>query len=341
MKLQPLIVFDMDGVLIDVGESYREAVRQTAGLFFQPARQSERLPDPLFSLSDLAAVKHSGGLNNDWDLTCLVVSLLFGRVEKPAFDDHPDAWTRYRKTIAGCDVVRLAEFLQSTPAPLAGLLEANGRMIDPFIAGLYKGDVGSGNVIKQIFQEIYLGTDLFQSTYQRAPEAYRGAGLIGRETLLIDPQQLKRFAEKNILAIATGRPRAEADYALQRFGLKQHFTCVTCLEDCLREEERIRKARGETVSLSKPHPFMLDAIAAGLKENFGDCYYVGDMPDDMRAAASSRFGYKSIGVVLSAPDRPALQRQLQRAGADYLIDDFDALEKIVENRLFTTSSTTH
>jgi len=337
MRHQNLIVFDMDGVLIDVGASYRDVVRQTAGLFFQPARDSERLPDPLFPLSDLAALKHSGGLNNDWDLTCLVVSLLFSAAETPKIDDHPDAWTRYRRTIAGCGVARLAEFLKSTPAPLARLLEKKGRTLDPFVAGLYAGDVGSGNVIKQIFQEVYLGPDLFQSTYHRAAQIYRGEGLIRRESLLADPRLLKRLAEKNILAIATGRPAAEADYALQRFGLKEYFTLVYCLEDCLQEEKKMLQARGEKVSLSKPHPFMLDAIAGGLKDRFRNCYYVGDMPDDMQAAANSRFGFKGIGILLSAPDRPALQRQLEQAGADYLIDDFNALEEIVLNRSGSTS----
>jgi len=329
MKLRHLIVFDMDGVLIDVGASYREAVRQTAQLFFQPAGDSHRLPRPLFALCDLAAVKQSGGLNNDWDLACLVVSLLFSRVEAPAGAGHPDPWSRYRQTISGCRVSGLAEFLESTPAPLARLLEGNGRRVDPFIAGLYDGDVGSGNIIKQIFQEIYLGADLFQDTYRQAPRVYLGQGLIKREALLIDPRLLKRLAEKNILAIATGRPRDEARYALERFNLEGCFREVLCLEDCRREEEKILQTRGETVCLSKPHPYMLDAIGSQLQNEFDRCYYVGDMPDDMLAAAGSRFGFKAVGVVLSAPDRAALRADLQQAGADYIIEDFTALAAIV------------
>ena len=80
MKPKRLIVFDMDGVLIDVSRSYRDTVRQTAKLFFKGACSREDLPDPLFQLSDLARVKQSGGLNNDWDLTCLIINLLFSLV---------------------------------------------------------------------------------------------------------------------------------------------------------------------------------------------------------------------------------------------------------------------
>ena len=55
-KKKNLIVFDMDGVIVDVSESYREAVRQTARLFFKHAPGWDSLPDPLFSLSDLAGI---------------------------------------------------------------------------------------------------------------------------------------------------------------------------------------------------------------------------------------------------------------------------------------------
>ena len=65
MTKRTLIVFDMDGVIVDVSGSYREAVRQTARLFFKGIGSENTLPDPLFSLDDLARVKQAGGLNND------------------------------------------------------------------------------------------------------------------------------------------------------------------------------------------------------------------------------------------------------------------------------------
>ena len=50
-KTKNLIVFDMDGVIVDVSESYRDTVRQTARLFFKGAPDWDSLPDPLFSLA--------------------------------------------------------------------------------------------------------------------------------------------------------------------------------------------------------------------------------------------------------------------------------------------------
>ena len=220
MNKKNLIVFDMDGVLIDVSKSYRDTVRQTAGLFFKIAPSSEKLPDPLFDLADLAAVKQSGGLNNDWDLTCLIINLLFNLIEKPPVYDSPNPWLRYQKTISRCQVGALGEFLKSTPQPLSALFR---KTRNAFIYGLYSGDVGSGNIIKQIFQEIYLGRDLFEATYHLAPQFYHEQGFIHREQLLVDKAILAELSRKHILAIATGRPRAEADYPLESFWYQKIF----------------------------------------------------------------------------------------------------------------------
>jgi len=74
---------------------------------------------------------------------------------------------------------------------------------------------------------------------------------------------------------------------------------------------------------------MLDAIAGSLNEFISGYYYVGDMPDDMLAAARSRTGYKSIGILISASDKSSLKKELLIAGADYIVDDFEALKDII------------
>jgi len=329
MTAKNLIIFDMDGVIIDVSGSYRDVVRQTTKLFFQPARQWENLPEPLFELPDLASVKQSGGLNNDWDLTCVVINLLYALIPRPPISESQDPRTRWRETLSRSDVTPIAEFLASTDQPLATLLQQKGKLQDDFISGLYGGDVGSGNIIKQIFQEIYLGYELFKSTYNLKPNFYNSNGFILNEKVLIERSVLEVLGRDNMLAIATGRPRAEAEYPLRHFDLKKYFNLIYTLDDCLLEEKRILAEKGEKVSLGKPNPFMLDAIADGLKDKFSGYYYVGDMPDDMLAAANSRFGFKSIGIIVSAPDKLTLTDELKRAGANYLVESFEALKEIV------------
>lgn len=54
-----LIVFDMDGVLVDVSESYREAIRRT--VFNFTGRELSR--------AEIQDLKNQGGWNNDWEVS--------------------------------------------------------------------------------------------------------------------------------------------------------------------------------------------------------------------------------------------------------------------------------
>jgi len=328
---QALIVFDMDGVIVDVSESYRNAVRQTARLFFKGADSWKSLPEPLFSHADLSRVKQTGSLNNDWDLTFLIINLLFPLVKISSEYPDSDPWTTYKKTLENCDVANLAQFLNSEKYPVSTLLEKKGRISNDFIAGLYTGDVGSGNIIKQIFQEIYLGRELFESTYKIQSKVYHGKGFINKETLLIDTSILERLSRNNILAIATGRPQIEADYPLEIFNLKKYFSLILTLDDCLKEEQKIFEQKQKKVSLSKPDPYMLDTIEAAHKNIVSNYYYIGDMPDDMMAASKSKAGFIGIGVLVSSSEKNRLKKDLENAGADYIIENFDELMKIVES----------
>ncbi len=328
-KRRHLVVFDMDGVIVDVSGSYRETVVRSAAWFFAPARGAESLPRPLFSLSDLARLKQGGGLNNDWDLTCRVLELLFSRVAAPPPARGGDPWGVYADTLSRCDVSALARFLAAEGRPLTTLAAASRDRTCGFIRSLYTGDVGSGNVIKQIFQEIYLGRDLFQSTYGLPARANRGPGLIEGETLLTSAGLMGRLAAEHLLAIATGRPAAEAAHPLARFGIAPFFRTVVTLDDCLAEEARLARDTGRRVSLSKPDPFMLDAIDRQVGEPLAGRWYVGDMPDDMIAAARSQAGFRGVGVLKSAPDREALRRRLAEAGAHAIIDDLDRLPELL------------
>ena len=336
MKLPKLIVFDMDGVLIDVSGSYRETARKTARLFFAGAKGFGKLPDPLFPLADLAELKQTGGLNNDWDLTALTLHLLFAKVKTPAGPSSPNDSPGWEETIRGCDLSELADFLKTTSRPLMDLLSRYGRRNDPFVAACYQGDVLTGNIIKRIFQEIYLGPSLFTALYGDTlrqgvpvPRFYQGEGLIHRESLLMDPALLADLSRNHILAIATGRPQAEADFPLDRSDLRKYFQLVITLDDCMREEEKIFIECGERISLKKPDPYMLDRIPRLIDRGFSESYYLGDMPDDMQAARSSRTGYRGVGVIFSSAEPENLRRELLQAGADFILADPAALPGIL------------
>ena len=57
--MKPLLIFDMDGVLVDVTESYRETIAQTVKHFTGVDLTREEIQD----------YKNQGGWNDDWKLT--------------------------------------------------------------------------------------------------------------------------------------------------------------------------------------------------------------------------------------------------------------------------------
>jgi len=330
MVRKSLIVFDMDGVLVDVGGSYREAVRHAAACFLAPAAAVHSLPQPLFSLSDLAAVKQSGGLNNDWDLTWRVIALLFTQVELPVDPSRAaDPWQRYRETLARCNVAQLGRFLTQHAHPLATLLASVGSAKNRFVDSLYENDVGSGNVIKQIFQEIYLGGELFTATYGLRPQMISGRGLITNETPLIERGLLEKLAARHVLAVATGRPASEARYALKRFGVRALFATVLTLDDCLRHTAEVYRRTGRKISFCKPSPYMLEAIAGQVADRVAKRFYIGDLPDDVAAAKAASTPYESIGLLAASPDRETLRHDLALAGADHIIETAEELAALL------------
>ena len=146
---------------------------------------------------------------------------------------------------------------------------------------------------------------------------------------MLDRSILENLSKTNILAIATGRPKAEADYPLDLFDLRTFFKITYTLDDCIKEEQKIYENEKRSVSLSKPNPYMLDAIAEIQKPNVSRFYYIGDMPDDMVAASRSRTGFVGIGILISSSDKDKLKEDLLQAGADYIIEDFEALKNII------------
>ena len=328
MKSNKLIVFDMDGVLIDVSGSYREAVRKTARLFLAGAKNFDKLPDPLFSLEELLRLKQTGGLNNDWELTARTIDLLFTLFESPPGGAPSADSVSCKNAIRAYDAQKLADFLHKSSTPLTDLaaLQKGGK--SPFVEQCFRGDVKTGNIIKRMFQEIYLGPALFRSAYDLEPEFSNDEGLINNESLLVNAAILQDLSLRHTLAIATGRPQMEAEHPLKRFAIRKYFRDVVTHDDCIGEEQRLYKEKNIRVSLEKPNPFMLDLLSDRLGNSFDQRFYVGDMPDDMQAAKASKMKYRAIGALFLSSASQNSRDILIKAGADHLIDSPAALTVI-------------
>ena len=78
MARSQVLVFDMDGVLVDVSDSYRETIIRTVGHFTGKPVTRELIQ----------GYKNQGGWNNDWALSQKICRDLGCEVEYPAIVKH-------------------------------------------------------------------------------------------------------------------------------------------------------------------------------------------------------------------------------------------------------------
>ena len=64
-----ILVFDMDGVLIDVSDSYRKTIAKTVQIYLETCLGFKKGSAPLITEEHISSFKMAGGFNNDWDLT--------------------------------------------------------------------------------------------------------------------------------------------------------------------------------------------------------------------------------------------------------------------------------
>lgn len=341
-----ILVFDMDGVLVDVSKSYRETIKRTVALYLKRALGLKGDAGPLVSDADIVAFKEIGGMNNDWDVTTgllyYFVTLLEGQEPgiphvMESMDEVISFLRKNRARIRGGigEIVRRKDipgFQQQARRGGAGL-EAVRKALNSkktrFIFGA--GDLKGGNVVKRIFQEVYLGPH-FRSIHGLSPLFYSGKGLFESERLLVKKESLSILSHRVRMGIASGRPRAEALLGLRNFDIEHYFRRLVTLEDCEGEQERILRLEGKRVNLSKPNPFAIIRAVRELSQGKARCAYVGDIPDDIEAAnrAKREIDIVSVGCLAPYRDKEKARKSFMEMKADLIIDGVDDLVGLMQ-----------
>jgi len=175
------------------------------------------------------------------------------------------------------------------------------------------GDANNDWILTQRFLAAN-GVDIsFDEVYRRYQEYYLGTvdrpGLRETETLLVEPEVLRRLSERVRLAVVTGRPRAEAEWFLNRAGVRDLFQSVVCLED----------------GPNKPDPTPVRIALEQL--GVSSAWMIGDTPDDMRAAVAA--GVLPLGITAPRADPETHAAALEEAGAVTILDGVDSLLELL------------
>jgi HAD superfamily phosphatase len=331
-----ILIFDMDGVLIDVSRSYRETIQRTVQIYLETCLGLKKGEAEPVTKEDISLFKSTGGFNNDWDLTS---GLLLYLLSISGFPPCP----RKKKSFSVGEVVshlqarssnldknitqliqdkNLLSFIRKVKLVGGGLKGVRKALKGSWEGWIYgDGDLDQENVVKRIFQEVYLGKN-FTSFYHVPALFHKKQGLYLREQLIVPKGILSSLRKRFRLGIASGRPRFEAELALKRFGLFPYFDCVVTLDECLEEEDRILQSTGKRVNLLKPHPYSLLKVVKEIDTPYPRCGYVGDVVDDMLAARAAKKGLDiiAIGFLAGRSKGQTTKDTLLKAGADLVIE---------------------
>jgi HAD superfamily phosphatase len=203
------VVLDVDGVLVDVSGSFREAVRQTV-VTMQRLMGCAAPWAP--SLEDVAALKRAGGGFND-DVRCSIALTAIG---------------------AGGAAERLPALLRAIEAAgggLAGLRAAE--------AGLPRVD---GALCVRVFDELYWGPARFRAAAGEEPRHATGdaPGLVERERPLVDadlPARLRTIGAVRRVGLVTGRTPVELRAALALLGWRREELDAVVTGDLARKPD--------------------------------------------------------------------------------------------------------
>jgi HAD superfamily hydrolase (TIGR01548 family) len=334
------LIFDMDGVLVDVSRSYREVIRRTVHIYLSDCLGWELGRTSPVTQEIISLFKSAGGFNNDWELTSALLLSVISDARVPPLSRTrelpgiPETVRYLRDKASGSSprgihalrqkaLSRLLEEVKSSGGGLRGVRHSLRRIRngswDGWIYG--QGSLEQGNIVQRIFQEIYLGNQ-FERHYRQSPLFYRGPGYHLRERLLIPTKILKSLRRKYRLGIATGRPRFEAELALKRFRIETYFDTMVTLDECQAEERRILETSGRRVKRTKPHPYALLRAIQEMGLSGRRCGYVGDTVDDIRAARSARreLDVIAIGFLRDRRNRDVQKTSLLEAGAKCVIE---------------------
>ncbi|GCF09493.1 HAD family hydrolase [Dictyobacter arantiisoli] len=191
---------------------------------------------------------------------------------------------------------------------------------------------------QELFQEIYLGDELYTQVYHHSPTQARPYACIAMEQPVLPVETLhetlRTLKEQGYtLGIATGRPRSEAVVPLRNYGLWKYFDpayVMTHTEVALAEEQLA--LRDDNTSLVKPHPYQFlkaadpDYQIGESAPPRGSFIVVGDTTSDVRGGQAA--GAIVIAVLTGALTVDARQ-QLELSQPDFLIPDVSRVPELL------------
>jgi phosphoglycolate phosphatase-like HAD superfamily hydrolase len=361
------VIFDCDGVLIDIRESYDMAISE-AVVYILEGFIGLSLPRDLIPNEIVFLFRKSGGFNNDWD-TCYGVlmfilcnlpedfqRILGSSIKKTGRNEKPlQRFLQIKSAIEERDLCGVLEkrvidkLIRELPRFASSLDESGIRSVDRNLRNgesakdyyehlryllLCPYKVGGG-IIPTVFEEIFCGSSLLKEVYGTDPRFYNGCGRIENERLIISSKTLDRlsliFGKPNF-GIASGSRFRTAEKVLGKILRYFKSQALVFLDDIEREEERISVQTGCTANMKKPRAFSLLKSSKGLQP-FRAALYVGDSMEDAlteKKALDVDPRFLFAGVYSYSGAKNASLKSFLQAGVDVILPSVNEIPLLLE-----------
>lgn len=296
------IIFDCDGVLIDVSNSYDLTIKRTVDFVIKELTPINNI-DPV-SAEMIDSLKKTGGFNDEVDVTYALILTAVASVKTN--QDFSSFVLEVAQHADQTGIRSVEKYLESLRIDLSEIKEKLAYPAKRFQSPL-----------SSIFDELFYGAELYTNLYKTAPKFFRGGGLIENDIVLATKQLVgelhKRFGRK--ISIITGRGFISAKHSLKKLIDEFDLAHSRFLEDEPRE-------------MGKPNPQPLISSIRGMGASV--TMFVGDsMEDIIMARKASESGNETIfcGIYGTSKDKKAKKTFFEQNHVDIMLESVNLIPK--------------
>jgi len=302
LKSSDGIIFDCDGVLIDITESYDLTIIKTTKYVLE--NFSNIFDSIQIDSKIIDGFKSTGGFNDEVDLAYASIITLVAAKKL-----QRDQTEFIFEVIKNCDT--------------SGILSAEKYIeklteIDEIKNKLSYPGTHHDNPLYKIFDQLFYGPELYEKLF-KIKSKFVEPGLIENDMVIVNDSLIlkpkKKFSSK--ISIVTGRGKESVRYSLKNL-LEQFDTDNSAfLEDEPRE-------------MAKPNPVSLIQAIKGMKSN--SIVYVGDSMEDLiMAKKASEQGYQATfcGIIGTSKDPQKKLKLFEKNGAMLVLESINLLPKVL------------
>ena len=192
-------------------------------------------------------------------------------------------------------------------------------------------DLEKPDLLKRLFEETYLGKELFTKIYAASSLFKFDGSFIDKESFIPTKQTMELFRRQfGVFRIYSGRPRPQGMYILEKYGYTGYFDEKESvfLGDLLKSEDEMEK-------LGKPDPTLFIELIEKTVDKETRVAYVGDgIADALMVEKAKAKGLENLcflGVMASSEDSNKLFTEYGKHGADAIMTEVNDIPYMLKS----------